>query len=157
MIGNNLLLGVDSIPIETIAQIPGDALTMPATVFREEVRRDGPLRSVVSCYTMALMHQITQSVGCNARHTIVQRCARWLLMTHDRVSRDGFPLTHELLALMLGVRRPGVTVAAGELQRAGLIDYHRGFVSITDRAGLETVACECYFSVREEFERIMCG
>lgn len=157
MIGNNFLLGIDSIPVDAMVQISGEALTMPARHFLAEIVRDGRPRQIVACYTMALINQIAQSVACNARHTIAQRCARWLLMTHDRVERDDFPMTHELLALMLGVRRSGVTVAAGELQRAGLIDYHRGHIIITDRAGLESAACECYAVVRDESERIMRG
>jgi CRP-like cAMP-binding protein len=157
MIGNTILIGGNVLPESTVTQVPGEALVLPAARFRDAIHPDGPLRSVVTRYTLALRHQIAQSVGCNARHPIEQRCARWLLMTHDRVGRDAFPLTHELLAIMIGVRRSSVTLAAQTLQANGLIAYHRGQITILDRPGLEAAACECYGAARKEFERVMFG
>jgi CRP-like cAMP-binding protein len=106
-------------------------------------------------YTQALMAQTAQSVVCNAAHDIHERCANWMLQVHDRVDGDEFDLTHELLADMLAVRRSSVTVAAGTLQSAGLIQYRRGHVRITDRAALEDASCECYQTVIEEFESVL--
>lgn len=113
------------------------------------------LRLVMCCYTQAFIAQVLQSVACNGLHSVDVRCSRWLLMTHDRVGKDSFPLTQEFLAEMLGVHRPTVTVAARMLQRAGLIRYSRGVVTILDRAGLENAACECYGIVRRRFERLL--
>jgi CRP-like cAMP-binding protein len=113
------------------------------------------LRRVMHCYVQAFIAQVLQSVACNGRHSVDVRCARWLLMTHDRVGKDSFPLTQEFLAEMLGVHRPTVTVAARMLHRAGLIRYNRGVVTILDRAGLENAACECYGIVRQRFERLL--
>ena len=104
-------------------------------------------------YSQLLMGQIAQGSGCNRIHAIEGRCARWLLSTHDRVAGDTFPLTQDFLALMLGVRRAGVSVAQHKLQQDGLIAYSRGQVTILDRAALEVVACECYEVIRERFER----
>jgi CRP-like cAMP-binding protein len=155
MIGYTLLLGQNTMPNDVVGQVPGDAYVMRAAAFREDLGKDGPLRTIIGRYTLALMNQMSQSVGCNVRHSIEQRCARWLLMTHDRVGKDNFPLTHEYLAMMLGVRRAGVTVAAGALQRRGLIAYHRGLITILDREGLEMASCLCYQTGRAEFERIL--
>jgi CRP-like cAMP-binding protein len=118
------------------------------------VQARGALHHLLGRYTHALFSQTAQSVGCNRLHGIEERCSRWLLMTHDRVESDEFALTQEYLARMLGVRRATVTEAAGGLQRAGLIRYRRGQVTIIDRAGLEATACECYATVRREFDRI---
>jgi CRP-like cAMP-binding protein len=98
---------------------------------------------------------VTLTAACNARHAIENRLARWLLIAHDRAGADEFVMTHEFLSLMLGVRRPGVTIAAGMLQKAGLIHYTRGRMSITDRLGLEAASCECYHTVRHEFARLL--
>ena len=98
---------------------------------------------------------MTLTAGCNARHAIEQRLARWLLTAHDRAATDEFAMTHEFMAMMLGVRRPGVSLAAGVLQRAGLIRYVRGRMTVTDRPGLEAASCECYHTVRREFGRLL--
>src|SRR5262249_10911292 len=108
-------------------------------------------------YVGALIVQMAQSAACNRLHTIEKRAARWLLMTHDRVTADTFPLTQDFLAHMLGVRRAGVNVAAGILQRTGLIRYNRGIVTIVDRAGLEKASCGCYGIIRQEFDRLPGG
>jgi CRP-like cAMP-binding protein len=108
-------------------------------------------------YTLALMNQMAQNAACNRTHAVEERCARWLLMTHDRVHEASFPLTQEFLAEMLGVRRPTVSLAAGMLAKAGLISYVRGQMTILDRPGLEAASCECYRSIAGEFERLVGG
>jgi len=112
--------------------------------FRREMDLRGPFSELLTAYAQALTGVIMQSTACNAVHSVEQRLARWLLMAHDRVGRDDFPLTQEFVAMMLGATRPTVTIVAGTLQRAGLITYHRGHVTIVDRPALESAACECY-------------
>ena len=138
-----------------IGAVKGVALRMTADTFRGHVEEGGKLRGVMFAYTQALMAQTAQTVVCNAVHDIYERCAHWMLQVHDRVDGDEFDLTHEFLADMLAVRRSSVTVAAGTLQRAGLIQYRRGHVKITDRAALEGASCECYRNVNQEFETAM--
>lgn len=154
MVGTGTILGADQSPVMVITQVPGTALRMGATIFRDLVEDDASLRLLTLRYSHALLEQTAQSVACNRRHSTLQRCARWLLMTHDRAHGDTFPLTHQFLALMLGVRRASVTVAAGQLQRAGLIQYNYGSVTIEDRLGLESAACECYETVERRFRRL---
>lgn len=157
MVGSPLFLGSSFIPAREFAQVqvPGTLLRLNAQILRQEVRSDGPLRDVIQRYVQALVSQISQQVACNGRHTVEQRCGRWLLLTHDRVGTDEFPLTHEFLSQMLGVRRASVTLAAGALQNAGLIQYRRGQITIRDRAGLEESTCECYQVIRDEFDRLL--
>lgn len=112
--------------------------------FRREMNRRGPFYELIARYTQALVGFVMQSTACNAIHTVEQRLARWLLMARDRMGRDDFPLTQEFVAMMLGSTRPTVTVVAGTLQKAGLITYHRGNVTILDRERLEAASCECY-------------
>ena len=156
-VGLPLLLATDAMPTTAFSQVPGSALRMSADDFRDELDRNDELRTLLLRYTQALFNQVAQAAFCNRAHTIEQRCARWLLMTHDRVGRDEFPLTHEFLSQMLGVRRAGVTVAAGMLQRAGMIRYARGIIRIEDRPALEAAACTCYAIIRREFERLIGG
>jgi hypothetical protein len=113
-----------------------------------------PFREILQLYIQALFSQISQQVACNALHSIEERCSRWLLLTHDRVHSDSFPLTQEFLSQMLGVRRASVTLAAGALQTAGLIRYRRGQMVIQDREGLENASCECYAVLRNEYVRL---
>ncbi len=154
--GLPLLLGTDRSPAQVYCQVPPCvARRMDADAFREEAGREGSFRGLLARYAQAAFAQSNQSTACNRLHSVEERCARWLLMTHDRVGADEFPLTHEILAQMLGVRRAGVTVAAGVLQRAGLIEYRRGRLRVLDRAGLEDAACECYGVVRGEFDRLL--
>jgi CRP-like cAMP-binding protein len=136
-------------------QVPGNIVTMEREAFREEVQRQGPLASLVERYTQAFFTQVSQQVACNGLHSVEQRCARWLLLTRDRVGTDEFPMTHEFLAQMLGVRRATVTVTAGILQKAGFVQFSRGRVEIVDREGLENTACECYAVTREVYERLL--
>lgn len=135
-------------------QLPGQAVAMAARSFLKATRRD-PLRGMVHRYTQALFSQVTQRLACIGRHSIEERCSRWMLLTHDRIGGDEFFLTQEVLAQMLGVRRASVTVAAGNLQKAGFIRYSLGRVAIVDREGLENASCECYRIIRTEFDRLL--
>jgi CRP-like cAMP-binding protein len=155
MVGLPAFFGVESVPGRAIWQVSGKALMLPTKVLRRETRQGGALNDVLRLYAQGLFTQISQSASCNRRHEIVQRCSRWLLMTHDRANGDEFELTHQFLSKMLGVRRAGVSVAAGILQKADLIKYSRGRITILDREGLEAISCECYRIVREEFDRLL--
>jgi len=147
MTGLPLLAGVTTSFVETMVQMPGAALQMPAREFREEVQRHASLRFGLTRYSEALQSQVMQTAACNGRHDLEARLARWLLMAQDRLDSDELPLTHDLLAMMLGVHRPSITIIAGILQRAGLIRYRSGRITILDRLGLEAAACECYGAV----------
>lgn len=153
MLGISYVLGDALATEETMIQLPGEALRLRIRVLRTEFDRDERLRILLLRYSQLLMGQIAQGSGCNRAHPIEGRCARWLLSTHDRVAGDQFPLTQEFMALMLGVRRAGVSVAQHALQQDGLIQYTRGQVTILDRAGLEAIACECYEVIRNRFDR----
>jgi CRP-like cAMP-binding protein len=157
MVGSPVFLGSSFMPAREFAQVqvPGELLRLDAAVLREEVSAEGPVRDVVQRYVQALFSQISQQVACNGLHSVEERCSRWLLLTHDQVGADEFPLTHEFLSQMLGVRRASVTLAAGALQNAGLIQYRRGQVTIRDRQGLEQTTCECYQVIRDEFDRLL--
>lgn len=155
VVGLPLFLGAERTHGRAVCQVTGDAWRLPAAAFREESGREGPLRDRLLRYAQALLHQVSQSSGCNRAHPSEERCARWLLMVHDRVPGATFPLTQESLALKLGVRRPSVTVVMGALQQAGLLTYHRGTLTILDRVGLEAAACECYAVTRAETERLL--
>ncbi|HEY9602515.1 MAG TPA: Crp/Fnr family transcriptional regulator [Allocoleopsis sp.] len=154
MVGVSVFLGIEATPFKAIVQVPGEAMRMKADVFKALVNPDSPLYSLLLRYTHALMFQISQSAACNPHHSVKERCCRWLLMTRDRVHSDQFPLTHEFLSQMLGVRRASITVVAGMLQKAGLIRYSRGQMTIKDRQGLEALSCECYRFVKEEEDRL---
>jgi CRP-like cAMP-binding protein len=138
-----------------IAQIGGTALRLSAGGFERLVDDLAALRTMLHRYTLALLAQIAQASACNRLHTLEQRCARWLLMTHDRVGRDEFPLTQDFLSQMLGVRRAGVNEAQQALSSAGLISYVRGTIRILDRSALERAACECYALIHAEHERLV--
>lgn len=155
MVGLPIFLGTDTMPSRAFGQVPGDALRITAAAFTAEIERNGPLVRVLNRYTQALFNQVAQTTACNRVHLVEQRCARWLLQTHDRVASDQFLLTQEFLAQMLGVRRSGVSAAAGLLQKAGLIRYARGRVTVLDRSGLESAACECYGVIKREFDRLL--
>jgi CRP-like cAMP-binding protein len=144
-LGNSLAMG----------QVPGEALQMDADHFRAEVDGGGKLRQVMFAYSQALFAQISQGVACNGVHSIQDRCARWLLESHDRAGSDQFMLTQELLSDMLGVRRPSVTVAARTLQQAGVIEYERGRITVLDRRALEEASCECYRVISGEYRRLV--
>jgi CRP-like cAMP-binding protein len=155
MVGICVFLGSLQSPVKDITQIPGEALRMKADVFQEEMRRGGPLHGLMHRYTLVALRQTAQLAACNNLHTVQERMCRWLLVAHDRVGSDEFPLTQEFLAEMLVVRRPSVSVIAGVLQRAGLIRYSRGRITVLDRNGLEAATCECYSVFRKEHDRIL--
>ena len=148
MVGLPILLGGDRDDLEAMMQASGTALRMDAAAFRQELEHIPALRTLLLRYALLHHGQVARTAACNGRHHIEQRLARWLLMAHDRADGDRFPITHEFLSMMLGVRRAGVTVAAGALQKAGLIRYGGGNMTVTDRPGLENVACDCYGVVR---------
>jgi CRP-like cAMP-binding protein len=155
MIGLPLFLGVNITPSRALTQVPGDSVRINADAFQKEVRRQGALAKVLQTYTQALMVQISQGMACNAIHTIQQRLARWLLLTHDRVATQKFHLSQEFMSAMLGVRRASVSEVASKLQKAGFIRYSRGTMEIVDRAGLEAASCECYAVIQREFDRLL--
>jgi CRP-like cAMP-binding protein len=156
IVGTPVVLGVRTTGVQTVVQIAGTAGRMDADRFTDLLHApNGALFPLLLRHAQALYEQTAQSVACNRRHEVDERCARWLLMTHDRVGADEFNLTHQFLALMLGVRRAGVTVALGTLQRAGLISNGRGTISVIDREGLEAASCECYDSVRRRYALLL--
>lgn len=155
MAGIPLFLGADRTQAQCVCQIPGRALRMPAGAFREAIQRHRTLSLVLGRYTQALFAFIAQNSACNRVHNVRQRCARWLLMTRDRVDSDEFPLTQKFLSQMLGVRRATVSEVAAAFQREGLIDYTYGRITVRDRPGLEAAACECYAIVQVELERLL--
>jgi len=151
----SVVLGDDISSHRGIVQLAGSALKLSVVALREELRRDGGLRSVLLRYTRFALAQATQSAACNRHHSVEQRCARWLLGMHDRGEPDTFPMTHEFLAYLLGVRRAGVTVAAQALQQAGRVRYARGQLTILDGEGLEADACECHRVLKNELARLL--
>jgi len=155
MVGIPAVLGADGGPVEALVQAKGVALRLDADAFRRALDDNPALRHRMLCYVTAFSVQVAVTAACNAQHLVEQRLARWLLMAHDRVAGDEFPMTHEFLSTMLGVRRAGVTVAAGALQKAGHISYKQGRIRIADRPGLEDAACECHAVVRREFDRLL--
>jgi CRP-like cAMP-binding protein len=155
VVGLPVVLGDDRAPTSVYVQVPGAGLRMEASLFKKELARSASMRAVMLRYTHAFFNQVAQSAACNHFHSLQQRCCRWLLMTHDRMHSDEFLLTQEFLAMMLGVQRTGVTAAAGALQRAGLIRYKRGNVTIIDRRGLLRRSCECYGVSKREFDRLL--
>lgn len=155
MAGIQVLLGVDQVSLQVIAQVAGNGMRMRVDAFRREVTPGTQLYELLLRYTQALISQLSQTVACNRLHSVEERCCRWLLMCHDRVPNDEFFLTQELLSQMLGVRRASVSVVAAILQKAGLITYSRGRIRILDRPGLENAACECYQLVKTEFDRLL--
>ena len=155
MVGTAVFLGAERSPLKAISQVSGQCLRMRADNFKRSLDEHPEFTDMVRRYTHGMVTQISQTTACNHVHSVQERMCRWLLMTHDRVGADEFHLTQEFLAQMLGVRRPSVTVAAGLLQKAGLIRYQRGRIRVVDRAGLEAGSCECYDTVRQEFDRLL--
>jgi CRP-like cAMP-binding protein len=153
MAGMPFILGVGLSGVRALVQGEGEALRMASARFRIEFERNRPLQQALFRYTYALMAQISQTAACNRFHNTEARLARWLLMTRDRVGADEFPLTHEFLAHMLGLRRVGVTEAASALKRRNLIGYHRGMLQIRNTKGLEAASCSCYRIVNAVYER----
>jgi CRP-like cAMP-binding protein len=145
-------LGMES-PARWLVQVPGKALRLEARNMRVQADKSEAIQRVMHNYMLAMFILVSQTAACNRRHPVEERCARWLLMTHDRVNSDSFPMTHEFLADMLGVRRPSVSIAMGILSKAGFMRYKRGKVEIVDRKGLEEAACECYHVLSYQFSR----
>lgn len=154
MSGSNETLTGAGTPMRVISQVPGASVRIPAAALSRLAQESVPALRLLLRYNQSLLVQAAQVAACNRLHPVEERCARWLLMTHDRVGRDEFLLTQEFLSQMLGVRRARVNVAAGILQRAGLIRYSRGRIRLTDRGGLEAASCECYGVLRTEYDRL---
>jgi CRP-like cAMP-binding protein len=148
----SVFLGLKISRSRLLCQVPGDTLRMETGVFLHLVEQNPGLREALGAYMVSMFIQVSQSAACNRLHPVEERCARWILMTHDRVDSDSFPLTQDFLASMLGVRRPSVSVAASILQRAGFVRYSRGRMTVLNRDGLEAAACECYAIVRSQFD-----
>lgn len=153
--GVPVALGVDMSPVHALVQGTGPAWRMGAGAFRRELARTPKLRTCIDGYICVLLSQLIQTAGCNRFHVVERRVAHWLLMTADRAHSPTFRMTHEFLGFMLGVRRVGITEAAGALQRRGLIGYRRGAVTILDRKGLERASCACYRSDLSTYKRIL--
>jgi CRP-like cAMP-binding protein len=154
MSGISSVLRVDRAPHEAMVQIADGGMRMRVGALREEFKRGGALQDLLLRYTQGLLLQTSQVSACNRLHSISERLARWLLMSYDRCACEDLPFTQEFLALMLGVRRAGVTEAALILQAEGYINYRRGQIQITDREGLEDYTCDCYEIIKEEFDLI---
>lgn len=137
-----------------MVQVSGEALRLSAEALKQEASRDGPLRRLLVLYHTAYLAQVSQAVACNGLHTLHQRCCRWLLMTQDRAHSDVFPMTHEFLAMMLGVRRSSISEVLKPLQAEGLIRYSRGKFTVLNLAGLKAGSCECHRRINDEFKRL---
>ncbi len=146
-----LLMGASATANNSYCQVRGDAIEIPVALFRDLMTTNAPFRQLLDRFLQAYVNMLGQLAACNRLHSVYERCARWLLMTHDRVGQHDIPLTHEFLAMMLGTGRSGVTIAAATLQQAGFIRYAHGTITILDRPGLEDAACECYEVAREQF------
>jgi CRP-like cAMP-binding protein len=155
LLGVNLLMGGKSTPIRSVVQGAGHAYRLSRARVKEEFSRHGEMLALMLRYTQALMTQIAQTAICNRRHSLQQQLCRWLLLSLDRLPTSRMHMTQELIASILGVRREGVSDAAGRLKAAGYIQYSRGEISVLDRAGLEGLSCECYAAVRGECERLL--
>lgn len=154
-VGIEVVLGGCSTPSRGLVQGAGHAWRLPAVRLREELEQHGELQQRMLRFTQALVTQVSQTAACNRHHTIDQQLCRWLLMLLDRLPDNQLTMTQELIANMLGVRREGVTEAASKLQRLGVIEYHRGHITVLDRPRLEQLSCECYAVVRKETERLL--
>ena len=155
LVGIALFMGGETTPSRAVVQSSGQAFRLRAQVLKTEFERGGPLQHLLLRYTQALITQMAQTAVCNRHHSVEQQLCRWLLMSLDRLPSNELTMTQELIANMLGVRREGVTEAAGKLQRAGVIQYNRGRIRVLDRTRLEGMACECYEVVRKEFARLL--
>ncbi|MFZ2170208.1 MAG: Crp/Fnr family transcriptional regulator [Methylococcaceae bacterium] len=156
VLGVSLFMGGKTTPSLASVQTAGFGYRLKGGLMMEEFNRAGPMMRLMLRYTQALMTQISQTAVCNRHHSIEQQLCRWLLLTLDRLPSNELTMTQELIAGMLGVRREGITEAAGNLQRAGLISYRRGHITALDRPGLESRVCECYNVVKKEFHRLLC-
>jgi CRP-like cAMP-binding protein len=155
IIGVALFMGGETMPNRAVVQSAGHAYRLKGQLLKQEFNRSGELQHLLLRYTQALLTQMAQTAVCNRHHSLDQQLCRWLLLSLDRLPSNELVMTQELIANMLGVRREGVTEAAGNLQRDGLIEYRRGHITVLDRAGLEARTCECYAVVRKEFDRLL--
>jgi CRP-like cAMP-binding protein len=155
IVGIALFMGGDTMPNRAVVQSAGQAYRLPGAMLKQEFNRAGALQHLLLRYTLAMLTQMAQTAVCNRHHSVDQQLCRWLLLSLDRLPSNELTMTQELIANMLGVRREGVTEAAGKLQSAGLISYNRGHITVIDRAGLEKRVCECYDVVRKEFLRLL--
>lgn len=155
IIGIALFMGGGTMPNRAVVQSAGHAYRIPRALLQHEISRNGSLLPILLRYTQALITQMTQTAVCNRHHSVDQQLCRWLLLSLDRLSGSDLSMTQELIANMLGVRREGVTEAAGKLQRAGLIRYQRGHITVLNRIGLEARVCECYQVVKKEYDRLL--
>ncbi len=155
IIGVSLFMGGDSTPSRAVVQSAGAGFRLRTAVLMEEFNRGGPVLHLLLRYTQALITQMTQTAACNRHHTLDQQLCRWLLLSLDRLTSNELMMTQELIADMLGVRREGVTEAAGRLQEAGIIRYQRGHITVLDRSLLEQRTCECYAVVKKEYDRLL--
>ncbi|PYS87929.1 MAG: Crp/Fnr family transcriptional regulator [Acidobacteria bacterium] len=155
IVGLPVVLSMDKVPYEVMIQLTSDTLRIEAEILRKEFDRGGRLHELMLRYTHVLITQISQSAVCNRFHTVEKRLCRWLLIARDRVNSNTIDLTQEIIAHMLGIPRTGVTMAAGALQRAGLIRYSRGKIEILDYQRLRDASCECYEIIKEEFDRFL--
>lgn len=155
LVGIALFLGGNTVPNRAVVQSAGDAFKMRTKFLLDEFALSGMFQRLLLRYTQALMTQMSQTAVCNRLHTVEQQLCRWLLLSRDRLNTDELVMTQELIANMLGVRREGITMAAGRLQESGLISYMRGHIRILDRLGLEATVCECYRVVKDEYDRLL--
>ncbi len=155
IIGVALFMGGETMPNRAVVQSAGHAYRLKGQLLKNEFSRSGELQHLLLRYTQALLTQMAQTAVCNRHHSLDQQLCRWLLLSLDRLPSNELTMTQELIANMLGVRREGVTEAAGNLQRAGLIAYHRGKITVLNRVGLEARTCECYEVVKKEFDRLL--
>jgi CRP-like cAMP-binding protein len=155
LVGVALFMGGDTTPNRAVVQGAGGAVRMKASLLRDEFGRGGAFQRLLLRYTQALLTQMSQTAVCNRLHAIEQQLCRWLLLSHDRLDSDELVMTQELIANMLGVRREGVTAAAGRLQEQGLISYVRGRIQLLDQRRLEATVCECYRVVKDEYDRLL--
>lgn len=157
MVGVALFMGGETTPSRALVQSAGHAYRLPGQLLKEEFHRASALQYLLLRYTQALLTQMAQTAVCNRHHSVDQQLCRWLLLSLDRLPSNQLSMTQELIANMLGVRREGVTDAAGKLQSLGLIKYRRGHITVLDRPGLEKKSCECYEVVKKEFDRLLPG
>ncbi|MCE2594891.1 Crp/Fnr family transcriptional regulator [Motilimonas cestriensis] len=154
LVGIAVFMGGESTPNRAIVQSAGDAYKLPASVLRSEFNNNQSIRALLLRYTQTLIAQMAQTAVCNRHHSIDQQLCRWLLLSLDRLATNNLTMTQELIANMLGVRREGVTEAAGKLQKLGVINYKRGHITVTNREKLEELCCECYAVVKSETDRL---
>jgi CRP-like cAMP-binding protein len=155
LVGIALYMGGSTTPSRAVVQSAGNAFRMPSRALKDEFSRGGVFQKILLRYTQSLMTQISQTAVCNRLHTVEQQLCRWLLINHDLLQTNKLIMTHDLIANMLGVRREGVSIAAGNLQKKGLIKYVRGTITMLDRDALELAACECYRVVKDEYDRLL--